>query len=190
MDHSRETIRLIDALDRELNADEVEADPIMALTRELGQPAQAAAAPVVRERLALAVRGERPYSYDRDVWAEVLAGMVGILALPDLLDAGTVDLGDDRDGFYAVTWELLDSAPDAAAGFLIEAAGAPDPRLRHEALYLATFLPPRQGPLLDALIAGLGDPDAEVGERVRFCVEGSGWQELPEVRSRLGSEAP
>jgi hypothetical protein len=183
MGAATERTRLLEALRRALAEIEDDAAPIFELARELGKPEHASLAPSVRDELRRAVR-ERADFFHRDVWAEVLAGMLGVAALPDLLEAASIDLGDDRDTFVALTLDEVEAAPDEAGPILVEAARSQDAGIRREALYLATFLPARAGRVFDALLAGLSDIDPTVRKAVGRCIKGSDWQALLEQRTR------
>lgn len=183
MSAATEATRLLEALRRALAEIEDDGAPIFELARELGRPEHVSLAPSVRDELRRAVR-ERGEFFHRDVWAEVLTGMLGVAALPDLLEAASIDLGDDRDTFVALTLDEVQAAPDDAEPILVEAARSQDAGMRCEALYLATFLPARPGRVLDALLAGLSDIDPNVRKEVGRCIKGSDWQALLEQQSR------
>ena len=45
--------------------------------------------------------------------AELLIGLLGVAAFPAVMDAWSVDIGDDRDQLTAMVWRLIDSDPGA-----------------------------------------------------------------------------
>ena len=53
--------------------------------------------------------------YGRDLMAELLTGLLGVAAFPAVMDALSVDIGDDRDQLTAMAWRLIDDDPGACS---------------------------------------------------------------------------
>jgi hypothetical protein len=180
----------LEALSRHLNLEaeddedeDAEIDParVWAWITSLGKPAHKDLAPRVRLHLEAAVNAGE--AYDRDVFAEILAGMLGVAALPHLIQAGSVDLGDDKDSFNAVVWPLLDEAPDLAREQLV--AAARQPAFLGQAAHLITFLPPKSDASLDIVLSALSHSDEATSEQAAADLRGSDWVKFPEARSRI-----
>lgn len=81
--------------------------------------------------------------YGRDVVADVLAGLVGIEALPLLIAASARDLGDDQDLLQSTIIELI-SMDNARARAILEKFSASELlSVRNTAAWALEFLDPK-----------------------------------------------
>ncbi len=77
----------------------------------LASASHRAVASTVTARLRSALR--RKDFWQRDVYAALLAGMLGADAIPILLEASAADLGDDQDSLAGILGDLFDRFPEA-----------------------------------------------------------------------------
>jgi HEAT repeat protein len=98
--------------------------------------------------------------YGRDLIAAVLAGVQGADALPELLRASAVDLGDDQDSLDAEIVDLVKGDPVAARRAVLALAADPDPRLRRTGLGVLGLIAGPQD--TDILLRAAADPDPEI----------------------------
>ncbi|MEV8589090.1 hypothetical protein AB0424_19380 [Streptomyces sp. NPDC051180] len=125
-------IGMLDDLDADVDetidlADEVAASGDTALLPRLG----------VELDRALAERN----GYARELLGGVVAALGGTEALPTLIRASAVDLGDDQDGLAAEIVELVQADPKAARGFLQPLTDDDDLSVAHRADWALRFLP-------------------------------------------------
>jgi HEAT repeat protein len=98
--------------------------------------------------------------YGRDLIAGVLAGVLGIEALPELLRASARDLGDDQDSLHAEIIDLLQSDPAGARPVVRALAADPDAGLRRIGLWALGFVTEAQD--ADLLLAAAADSDPRI----------------------------
>ncbi|WP_221320341.1 HEAT repeat domain-containing protein [Actinoplanes sp. L3-i22] len=113
----------------------------------------------------------------RDVIAGILAGVQGAPALPELLRAAAVDLGDDQDTLDAEIVDLVHTDPAAARPHVLALAAGPDRRLRRMGLNLLGLVaqPSDAGPILDAT--------ADPNPGIRTAADPA-----PDIRTAVGSD--
>ncbi|WP_338674076.1 hypothetical protein V1460_14150 [Streptomyces sp. SCSIO 30461] len=124
------------ALVDDLDAD---VDETIDLADEIAASGDAALLPRLEARLDRGV-GERN-SYARELLGGVIAAIGGVPALPVLLRASAVDLGDDQDGLAAEIVDLVHADPPAARALLEPLTKDDDPAVRDRAEWALRFAP-------------------------------------------------
>src|SRR4051812_49213195 len=103
--------------------------------------------------------------YGRDLMAELLIGLLGVAAFPAVMDAWSVDIGDDRDTLTAMVCDLIDGDPRACLVTVRELVASDDREKRSAGVWALGFTFPHVGISPDdynALEAAAGDPDADL----------------------------
>ncbi|MDX2561607.1 hypothetical protein PV371_18335 [Streptomyces sp. TX20-6-3] len=127
--------RLTEMLD-DLDAD---VDETIDLADEIAASGDAGLLPRLQEELdrALAERN----AYARELLGGVLAAIGGPEALPTLIRASAVDLGDDQDGLATEIVDLVQADPTAARGLLQPLTEDDDLSVANRADWALRFLP-------------------------------------------------
>ncbi|MEV6105196.1 HEAT repeat domain-containing protein [Streptomyces sp. NPDC051940] len=135
-----------------------DVDELIDLADELESVLGAEHAPRVEAHLTAAVRAANTWA--REMLGILLAGIGGPAALPALLRAGSVDLGDDQDGLSTRLADLAAEDPARSRGVLLPLLHDPDRRLRAKAVWLLGFVPEPSD--LELLARTAQDPDEDV----------------------------
>lgn len=166
---------------------ELELDVDAAFER-LGSPAHRHLVGEVRARLAASFDPEDEYAPLPGRWTDALVKMIGIEALPDLLDA--CERPDLVDGAWLGSQlnDLVLRHPGEACPILCEAAKS-EGRSRRTAIYALTFLDPEEGPAKDALLAALRDPAPAIRAHAASFIAGGDWRTLPPFDEEIATMA-
>jgi HEAT repeat protein len=78
--------------------------------------------------------------YGRDLIADILAGIAGTAALPELLRASSRDLGDDQDGLQSEIIDLLQADPAGARAAVLDAVASGTSELRRTGVWALGFI--------------------------------------------------
>lgn len=127
--------RLTEMLD-DLDAD---VDETIDLADEIAASGDAGLLPRLQAELDRALTERNAYS--RELLGGVLAALGGPEALPDLIRASAVDLGDDQDGLAAEIVELVQSDPKTADRVLRPLTDDDDLTVANRAEWALRFLP-------------------------------------------------
>ncbi|KOG28948.1 MULTISPECIES: hypothetical protein [Streptomyces] len=127
--------RLTEMLD-DLDAD---VDETIDLADEIAASGDAGLLPRLQSELDRALTERNAYA--RELLGGVLAAIGGPEALPALVRASAVDLGDDQDGLAAEIVELVQADPKAARALLQPLTQDDDLSVAHRADWAMRFLP-------------------------------------------------
>ncbi|MFE2558843.1 hypothetical protein OG361_32955 [Streptomyces sp. NBC_00090] len=127
--------RLTEMLD-DLDAD---VDETIDLADEIAASGDAGLLPRLQAELDRALTERNAYA--RELLGGVLAALGGPEALPDLIRASAVDLGDDQDGLAAEIVELVQSDPKTADRVLRPLTDDDDLTVANRADWALRFLP-------------------------------------------------
>ncbi|MCX5394283.1 hypothetical protein [Streptomyces sp. NBC_00094] len=127
--------RLTEMLD-DLDAD---VDETIDLADEIASSGDAGLLPRLQAELDRALTERNAYA--RELLGGVLAALGGPDALPALIRASAVDLGDDQDGLAAEIVELVQADPKAADRVLRPLTDDDDLAVAHRADWALRFLP-------------------------------------------------
>ncbi|MGW8364595.1 hypothetical protein ACWGK1_29025 [Streptomyces wedmorensis] len=127
--------RLTEMLD-DLDAD---VDETIDLADEIAASGDAGLLPRLQSELDRALTDRNAYA--RELLGGVLAAIGGPEALPTLVRASAVDLGDDQDGLAAEIVELVQADPKAARALLQPLTQDDDLSVAHRADWAMRFLP-------------------------------------------------
>ncbi|MFB6842502.1 hypothetical protein [Streptomyces sp. NPDC056361] len=127
--------RLTEMLD-DLDAD---VDETIDLADEIAASGDAGLLPRLQSELDRALTERNAYA--RELLGGVLAAIGGPEALPTLVRASAVDLGDDQDGLAAEIVELVQADPKAARALLQPLTDDDDLTVAHRAEWAMRFLP-------------------------------------------------
>ncbi|MFE0648159.1 hypothetical protein ACFVZH_06175 [Streptomyces sp. NPDC059534] len=127
--------RLTEMLD-DLDAD---VDETIDLADEIAASGDAGLLPRLQSELDRALADRNAYA--RELLGGVLAAIGGPEALPTLIRASAVDLGDDQDGLAAEIVELVQADPKAARELLQPLTDDDDLSVAHRADWAMRFLP-------------------------------------------------
>ncbi|MEU4061636.1 hypothetical protein AB0F25_04240 [Streptomyces wedmorensis] len=127
--------RLTEMLD-DLDAD---VDETIDLADEIAASGDAGLLPRLQSELDRALTERNAYA--RELLGGVLAAIGGPEALPTLVRASAVDLGDDQDGLAAEIVELVQADPKAARALLQPLTQDDDLSVAHRADWAMRFLP-------------------------------------------------
>ncbi|MET9672175.1 hypothetical protein ABZY68_03635 [Streptomyces sp. NPDC006482] len=127
--------RLTEMLD-DLDAD---VDETIDLADEIASSGDAGLLPRLQAELDRALTERNAYA--RELLGGVLAALGGPDALPALIRASAVDLGDDQDGLAAEIVELVQADPKAAGRVLRPLADDDDLAVANRADWALRFLP-------------------------------------------------
>ncbi|MFD3572225.1 hypothetical protein [Streptomyces sp. NPDC058667] len=127
--------RLTEMLD-DLDAD---VDETIDLADEIAASGDAGLLPRLQSELDRALTERNAYA--RELLGGVLAALGGPDALPALIRASAVDLGDDQDGLAAEIVDLVQADPKAARALLQPLTEDDDLSVAHRADWAMRFLP-------------------------------------------------
>ncbi|MFJ2936860.1 hypothetical protein ACIO8G_29370 [Streptomyces sp. NPDC087219] len=127
--------RLTEMLD-DLDAD---VDETIDLADEIAASGDAGLLPRLQEELDRALTERNAYA--RELLGGVLAAIGGPEALPTLIRASAVDLGDDQDGLATEIVDLVQADPTAARGLLQPLTEDDDLSVANRADWALRFLP-------------------------------------------------
>ncbi|APE25149.1 MULTISPECIES: hypothetical protein [Streptomyces] len=127
--------RLTEMLD-DLDAD---VDETIDLADEIAASGDAALLPRLQAELDRALTERNAYA--RELLGGVLAAIGGPDALPTLIRASAVDLGDDQDGLATEIVDLVQADPKAARGLLQPLTEDDDLSVANRADWALRFLP-------------------------------------------------
>ncbi|MFJ5832554.1 hypothetical protein [Streptomyces sp. NPDC093089] len=127
--------RLTEMLD-DLDAD---VDETIDLADEIAASGDAVLLPRLQAELDRALTERNAYA--RELLGGVLAAIGGPEALPALVRASAVDLGDDQDGLAAEIVELVQADPKTARALLQPLTDDDDLTVAHRADWAMRFLP-------------------------------------------------
>ncbi|MFD3331970.1 hypothetical protein ACFWV1_04835 [Streptomyces sp. NPDC058700] len=127
--------RLTEMLD-DLDAD---VDETIDLADEIAASGDAGLLPRLQSELDRALTERNAYA--RELLGGVLAAIGGPDALPALIRASAVDLGDDQDGLAAEIVDLVQADPKAARALLQPLTEDDDLSVAHRADWAMRFLP-------------------------------------------------
>ncbi|MFI9114866.1 hypothetical protein [Streptomyces venezuelae] len=127
--------RLTEMLD-DLDAD---VDETIDLADEIAASGDAALLPRLQAELDRALTERNAYA--RELLGGVLAAIGGADALPTLIRASAVDLGDDQDGLATEIVDLVQADPKAARGLLQPLTEDDDLSVANRADWALRFLP-------------------------------------------------
>ncbi|MEU2155126.1 hypothetical protein ABZ532_08875 [Streptomyces sp. NPDC019396] len=124
------------ALVDDLDAD---VDQTIDLADEIAASGDTALLPRLEAELDRSVGARN--SYARELLGGVIAGIGGVGALPVLLRASAVDLGDDQDGLATEIVDLVHTDPARARALLEPLTRDGDPAVRDRAEWALRFTP-------------------------------------------------
>ncbi|MEX0167766.1 hypothetical protein [Streptomyces sp. LMG1-1-1.1] len=127
--------RLTEMLD-DLDAD---VDETIDLADEIAASGDAGLLPRLQSELDRALTERNAYA--RELLGGVLAAIGGPEALPTLVRASAVDLGDDQDGLADEIVELVQADPKTARELLVPLTEDDDLSVAHRAEWAMRFLP-------------------------------------------------
>ncbi|MEU3689707.1 hypothetical protein [Streptomyces narbonensis] len=127
--------RLTEMLD-DLDAD---VDETIDLADEIASSGDAGLLPRLQAELDRALTDRNAYA--RELLGGVLAAIGGPDALPALIRASAVDLGDDQDGLAAEIVDLVQADPKTAAGVLRPLTEDDDLSVANRAEWALRFVP-------------------------------------------------
>ncbi|MFD7611561.1 hypothetical protein [Streptomyces sp. NPDC059828] len=118
---------------------EADVDQTIDLADEIAASGDTALLPRLEAELDRSVGARN--SYARELLGGVIAGIGGVCALPVLLRASAVDLGDDQDGLATEIVDLVHMDPARARASLEPLTRDGDPAVRDRAEWALSFTP-------------------------------------------------
>ncbi len=123
--------------------------------------------------------------FRRDMYAGLLAAMIGPDAIPDLLAAAAAELLDDQDSLQGTLWRLYDAYPEECRFHALAFARSTDASRQRAGVHALTFLPAREDDARDVLVAALAHGDEETRLEAVRMVAGSAWGALASIAAVL-----